>query len=210
MKKTFLNIIFIDISVADALLHLGGKESMSESVCLVKTNSEKQTCQEIQRTNSILTQTSPKVATSELKIMSFNCPATEYAQLQIPVSWMHCLLFTPSFLKNKSRGSEEKDQQYKQGWVNPCCVVSHDSLNLRIPVISVSYFLSFCSLEISYACLWKTLLREMLNTELQLEIYANQSENWKNRDYINFEKNYFYGRTHRASFIWGVSHVGFF
>lgn len=31
-------------------------------------------------------------------------------------------------------------------------------------------------------------VRELLDTELWLGIYVNQSENWKNRDYINFGK----------------------
>lgn len=177
---------------------------MSESAWPIKTNSGVSICQEIQRTNSILTQSSPKVAIADLKIMTFNSPAIEYAQLHLPMSQMHCPLFTPSFLKNKKEDQRRRINNInKAGWI--CAVF----FLMTLLIHGYSHFwklFSFLFLTGNILCMsLEDTVRELLNTELWLGIYANQSENWKNRDYINFgEKNYFHGRMHVPSFIWGI------
>lgn len=78
MKRTFLNLIFIDTSVAAALLHLGEKENRIRRSLLACYNhiiSIVPSYQEIQETNSVLTQTGPRVATSEVQRITFNSAA---------------------------------------------------------------------------------------------------------------------------------------
>lgn len=75
MKRTFLNVIFIDTSVPAAILHPGEKENRIHQ-CLLACHNQMirivPSYQMIKETKSVLAQSSPRVAASEVKRITFN------------------------------------------------------------------------------------------------------------------------------------------